>query len=240
LRYRIGINALPTRMTMADAVVSPHGRQHLHVSVVEDDRATRAALVAFLNAASGFACAGAFGSAEGFMCGELRVCPDVVLLDIDLPGTSGAEAVRDIRQAYPQTEVLMLTAFADEDKVFMSICNGAVGYLLKTTSAPKLLAAIRDAAEGGAPMSPEIARKVVTLFRRTAPSRQPTIRTELTRQETRVLQLLADGHGYAAAAEQLSLSVNTIRTYIRSVYEKLHVTTRAEAVSQGMRRGLIR
>jgi DNA-binding NarL/FixJ family response regulator len=128
--------------------------------------------------------------------------------------------------------------FPDDAKVFESICNGAVGYLLKKTPATKLLAAVREAAAGGAPMSPEIARKVVTFFRQT--SRRAELGEPLTLHETRVLQLLADGHSYAGIGRELGISVNTVRSHIRVVYEKLHVHSKSEAVSQGMRRGLIR
>ena len=131
----------------------------------------------------------------------------------------------------------MLTVLAERAQIFESICNGACGYLLKDTPPARLLEALREAKEGGAPMSPEIARKVVELFRRTAPP--PVAETSLTQQETKLLGLLADGHGYRAAADQLFVSVNTVRNYIRSVYEKLHVHSSSEAVSKALRLGLI-
>ena len=133
----------------------------------------------------------------------------------------------------------MLTVFPDAEKVFQSICNGAVGYLLKKTPAPQLLAAIRDAANGGAPMSPEVARKVVELVRRHGPKPSHPA-TNLSAQELRLLQLLADGYGYDSAGRQMHISVNTVRTYVRSIYEKLHVNTKSEAVSRAFRAGLIR
>jgi DNA-binding NarL/FixJ family response regulator len=131
----------------------------------------------------------------------------------------------------------MLTVYSDEQSIFESICNGAVGYLLKKTPAARLLEAIREAAAGGAPMSPEIARKVVTLFRKTPTVERPA--EELTAQELRLLQLLAEGHSYQAAAERLGISVNTVRSYIRNIYEKLHVHSKSEAVSKALRSGLI-
>lgn len=212
----------------------------LTVTIVEDDRTTREALVLLLDGAPGFKCVGAYRSAEKALEAGGPAMADVLLVDVGLPGLSGSESVPLLRQRYPDAEVLMLTAFADEEKVFESICNGAVGYLLKTTPAPRLLAAIRDAAAGGAPMSPEIARKVVGYLQRSAPRVASAPASSLTPQEVRVLQLLADGHSYTAVAEQLAISVNTVRTHIRSVYEKLHVSTRSGAVSQGLRRGLIR
>jgi DNA-binding NarL/FixJ family response regulator len=133
----------------------------------------------------------------------------------------------------------MLTVYADEQRVFESICNGAVGYLLKKTPPAKLLDAIREAANGGAPMSPEIARKVVTLFRATR-SKRAEADEVLTAQEVRLLHLLAGGHSYRAAGDELNISINTVRSHIRNVYEKLHVHSKSEAVTKALRNGLIR
>jgi DNA-binding NarL/FixJ family response regulator len=218
-------------------IVAPVDRI-LRVAIIEDDRTTREGLATLVGGATGCTCVGAYRSVEEALRAQSGGLGDVVLLDIDLPGIPGSEGARVIREQQPSTEVLMLTAFADDDKVFRSICNGAVGYLLKKTPASKLLVAIREAACGGAPMSPEIARKVVTLFRSVAPPLDQTER--LTAQEIRLLQLLADGHSYQAAALQLDISINTVRTHVRSVYEKLHVHSKSEAVSQALRRGWIR
>jgi DNA-binding NarL/FixJ family response regulator len=208
----------------------------LRVAIVEDDVTMRDALAALLDGASWCRCAGRYGSVEQLLA-TARERVDVILLDINLPGTSGVEGVRFIRERWPTTEVLMLTVYSDERRIFESICNGAVGYLLKKTPAPRLLEAIREAANGGAPMSPEIARKVVTLFRK-APSAGP-LTDGLTGQELRLLQLLADGHSYQAAAERLDISVNTVRSYVRNTYDKLHVHSKSEAVSKALRSGII-
>jgi DNA-binding NarL/FixJ family response regulator len=208
----------------------------LGVAIVEDDPTTRNALAALVDGAPGYRCAGRYGSVDQFLhtgSGGAQV----VLLDINLPGISGAEGVRLIRERWPSAEVLMLTVYSDEHRIFESICNGAVGYLLKKTPAPRLLEAIREAATGGSPMSPEIARKVVTLFRKTPPA-EPLCEP-LTAQELRLLRLLADGHSYQAAADRLDITVNTVRGYIRNVYEKLHVHSKSEAVSKAIRAGLI-
>ena len=219
---------------------SGHARsgRPLRVAIVEDDRTTRDGLATLIAGTVGYECVGTYVSVEEALEWPDGAAPDVMLLDIDLPGVSGSQGVRLFRERYPSTEVLMLTVYADEAKVFESICNGAVGYLLKKTRAPKLLEAIREAASGGAPMSPEVARKVVTLFRKSPPPESNA--DVLTSQELRLLQLLADGHSYQAAGDRLTISVNTVRTYVRAIYDKLHVHSKSGAVSQAMRRGLIR
>jgi DNA-binding NarL/FixJ family response regulator len=209
----------------------------LRVALVEDDRTTREALAELLAHAPGYACVGAFRSIEDAIAGPIPQV-QVALVDIDLPGIPGSEGVRLLRDRWSGCEVVMLTVYPDARRVFESICNGAVGYLLKKTPARRLLEAIREGAAGGAPMSPEIARQVVTMFR-AAPRKLPSGEA-LTPQETQVLQLLADGYSYENVGSRMSISLNTVRTYIRNVYEKLHVHTKSEAVSQGLRRGLIR
>ncbi len=209
----------------------------IRVAIVEDDRSTRDALMLIIDGTPGFACKEGFGSVEA----ALRRAPgpplDVLLLDIELPGMPGSEGARLLRDQNPETAILMLTVFADDDTVFESIRNGAVGYLLKKTAPERLLSAIREVHNGGAPMSPEVARRVLELCRRTAPS---PLGAELTPRELRVLGLLADGHGYQAIADQLGISLNTVRNHVRNLYERLHVHTRAEAVNKAHRRGLLR
>ena len=209
----------------------------LRVAIVEDDVAMRDGLAALIEGTPGYRCVGRYGSVEELLGRAPDRLADVVLLDINLPGISGAEGVRLVGERWPSTEVLMLTVYADQDKILESICNGAVGYLLKKTPPARLLDAIREAASGGAPMSPEIARKVVTLFRK-APAAEGASEA-LTAQELRLLQLLADGHSYQAAAERLAISLNTVRSYVRNVYDKLHVHSKSEAVSKALRSGLI-
>ena len=209
----------------------------LRVAIVEDDPTMREGLAALVGRTPGYRCVGQHGSVEELLRRSQDRLADVILLDINLPGISGAEGVRFVRERWPATEVLMLTVYSDEAKIFESICNGAVGYLLKKTPPARLLDAIREAASGGAPMSPEIARKVVTLFRRTRTAEPPA--EALTAQELRLLQLLAQGHSYQAAADRLEISVNTVRSYVRNVYDKLHVHSKSEAVSKALRSGLI-
>ncbi|HEX9000198.1 MAG TPA: response regulator transcription factor [Blastocatellia bacterium] len=212
----------------------------IHVTIVEDDRSLREGLGLLISATPGYRCPRSFGSVEEALRGigvGGEIVPDILLLDIHLPGMLGSDGVKLFREKFPAMQVLMLTVYAEQDKIFESICNGACGYLLKKTPPARLLEAIREAHDGGAPMSPEIARKVVTLFQNT---RQPEkIEEQLTPQEVRLLQLLADGHSYQSAAGQLNISVNTIRNYIRSIYDKLHVHSKNEAVSKALRSGII-
>src|SRR5262245_18928305 len=150
---------------------------------------------------------------------------------------SGSQGVRFLRERCPSAEVLMLTVYADEERIFESICNGAVGYLLKKTPPARLLEAIREDAAGGAPMSPEVARRVVAHFRKSV-AVEP-LDEALTPRELHLIQLLAEGHSYQATAERLDISVNTVRSYIRNVYDKLHVHSKSEAVSKALRQRLI-
>ena len=209
---------------------------NIRVAIVEDDRAVREGLGMIIGATPGYECTDRFFSVEEALR-TISTAPDVLLLDIHLPGMLGSEAVRVFREKYPSLQVLMLTVYDGQDKVFESICNGACGYLLKKTPPAKLLEAIREAHEGGAPMSPEIARKVITLFQQTLPPEK--LDEPLTPQETRLLKLLSEGYSYQNSAGQLNISINTVRNYIRSIYEKLHVNTKSEAVSKALRHRLI-
>lgn len=209
----------------------------IRVALIEDDRRLRDSLSTLLAGSPGFSCIAVAGSVEEALRQRLAQPPDVLLLDIHLPGTPGSLGARLLVEKWPQAVILIHTVHEEDDKVFASLCNGAVGYILKRTPPARLLEAIREARDGGAPMSPEIARKVITLFRRIAPPSEP--QAPLAPQEVRLVGLLAQGHSYAGAAEELGVSLNTVRTYIRSVYEKLHVHTKSEAVSKALRSGLL-
>jgi len=208
----------------------------VRVAIVDDDRGAREGLAFLIGATAGYRCVGTFESMEDALSAQAET-PDVVLLDIHLPGMSGIEGVRLLRQKHPTAEIVMLTVYDDEPRVFAAICAGASGYLLKNTPPSRLLEAIRDVHSGGAPMSPEIARSVVRLFRQTMPA--PDRSYALTPQEVRLLGLLAQGHSYRSAGEQLHVTENTIRNYIRSIYDKLHVHSKSEAVTKALRRGII-
>ena len=208
----------------------------IQVAIVDDDDAMRDALRVLLDGTPGYRCVATFGSVE-----QALACappgPRVLLLDIHLPGMLGSEGAARLKEHWPATQIVMLTVYSEEGSVFESICNGACGYLLKRTPPARILQAIAEAAEGGAPMSPEIARKVVTLFQRVRPGMK--VAHDLSPQEVRLLRLLSEGKSYERAADSLNISVNTVRNYIRSVYEKLHVHSRSEAVAKALKSGIL-
>ncbi|MEX1310584.1 MAG: response regulator transcription factor [Candidatus Sulfomarinibacteraceae bacterium] len=209
----------------------------LAVGLVEDDRRFRGVLQMLMEGTPGFELAFASGSVEEALRIQAEPTPRVILLDIHLPGMSGIEGVGPVRNRFPDAVVLMLTVFEDEDRIFEALCNGAGGYLLKKTPPARLLEYVREAATGGAPMSPEIAAKVVRLFAQLP--KKVAIDEHLTPQETNFLRLLAEGYSYASAADELGVSVNTVRNYVRSIYDKLHVHSKSEAVSKALRAGII-
>lgn len=213
------------------------GDTSLGVSVVEDDRGTRDGLAALIGGTPGFRCVGTYTCVEHALNGLAGALPDVLLLDVHLPGLIGSEGVRLLRDKYPNVQVLMLTVFAEEERVFESLCNGACGYLLKKTPPARLLEAITEAHHGGSPMSPEIARKVVIALQRTGPLNKPE--QALTPHETRIVRMLAEGDSYHEVGERLGITVNTVRNYIRRIYEKLQVHTKSQAVSKALRGRLI-
>ena len=213
------------------------GADGIRVAIVEDDVRLRDGLIRMIHEADGLSCTAGFSSAEEALAALPHDPVDVLLLDIGLPGIAGSEAVALFRQAHPAMTILMLTVFSDRSRVFASICNGASGYLLKSTPPSQLFDAIHAAHAGGSPLSPEIARQIVDLFQKVDPAQPPT--ESLTRQEQQLLSLLAQGHSYEASARLMNVSVNTVRNYVRSVYEKLHVHSKSAAVSAALRRGLI-
>ncbi len=210
----------------------------IRIAVVEDNQPAQEALRMLIDGTPGYRCTGSFGSAELALDGLGSPAPDVLLLDINLPGIQGCEAARIFHERYPAMSILMLTLHDDDDMIFESLCNGASGYLLKKTPPARLLEAIREAHENGAPLSPEIAHKVVRLFRDFRPP-AAKLEAELSRLELRLLSLLAEGKSYQSAADDMRISINTVRNYIRSIYDKLHVHSKSEAVSKALKAGLI-
>ena len=205
------------------------------VSIVEDNEQLRVTLARVISRAEDFVCVGQHASAEAALENLPHEKPGVVLMDINLPGMNGVECVRKLKQLLPQTQVMMLTAYEDTENIFNSLAAGASGYMLKRTPRAELLDAIREVSRGGSPMSTHIARLVVQSFQRPmAAVSEPT--QDLSEREREVLDLLSQGLMYKEIAEKLGISFETVRTYIRRVYEKLHVRTRTEAVAKALRR----
>ncbi len=209
----------------------------IRVSLVDDDDLLRETLRVLIEEADGFTCVGDYHDMEAGLAAADQDLADLWLLDVDLPGMSGPEGVRVLLEHRPEVEIVMFTVFADDDQVFLSLCNGASGYLLKDTPPDRLLDALREAAAGGAPMSSQIARKVIRLFRQVAPQ-QPASHN-LTEQEVRLLGLLAEGYSYQGVADQLFVSINTVRSHVRNVYDKLHVHSRSQAVHKALEKGIL-
>lgn len=208
----------------------------IKVSIVEDNEQLRDTLARMIGRASGFECTGQHPSAEAGLAAIPGEKPDVVLMDINLPGMNGVECVRKLKEILPQTQVVMLTAYEDTENIFNSLAAGAAGYLLKRSKSAEILDAIRDVQNGGSPMSTHIARKVVQSFM-SRPAAAPVEHTEeLSPREQEVLDLLSQGFMYKEISDKLGISFETVRTYIRRIYEKLHVRTRTEAVAKALRR----
>ena len=210
----------------------------ISVSIVEDNDKLRATLVKVIGRADGFRCTGDYGSAEDALAGLPKIKPDVVLMDINLPGMNGVECVRQLKVLLPTTQVMMLTVYEDTENIFSALTAGASGYMLKRTPAKELLEAIRDVQRGGSPMTTHIARKVVLTFQKSAAASAKTANelSELSEREQQVLDLLAQGLIYKEIAEKLGISYETVHTYIRRIYEKLQVRTRTEAVAKFLQR----
>ena len=209
----------------------------IRVAIIEDQREIRDGLRELIDGTDDLRCSAAFGSVEEVLPRIGSDLPEVVLVDIGLPGRSGIEGIRLLKARYPALVMVVLSVFDDDRRVFEAICAGASGYLLKKTPALRLLQGIRDAAAGGASMSPEIAARVIALFRQTRPA--PLEDHDLTPHEIRVLKLLVDGHNYKTAAVELGVSVNTISFHMRRIYDKLHVHTKSEAVAKALRKQII-
>jgi DNA-binding NarL/FixJ family response regulator len=201
---------------------------HTTVAIVEDDPGVREELAKLINRAPGFQCLGTYSDGETALANIPRRKPDVVLMDINLPGMSGIECVRRLKAALPSVQIVMLTVYDEVGQLFNSLMAGACGYLLKRTPSDKLLEAITEARLGGAPMTRKIARKVVQYFHQVGAAATQT--GTLSKREQETLALLAEGFRYKEIADKLGISFNTVREYVHSIYQKLHVTSRAEAV----------
>ncbi|MFN8697898.1 MAG: response regulator [Flavobacteriales bacterium] len=207
------------------------------ILVCDDSKLIRESLELLIHSDNRFRFLGAFESADEIVPLIQVLKPDIVLMDIDMPGINGLDAVAMVRAHRPDLPVIMLTVFDDEERVFTALRNGAIGYLLKSTPPERLLEALAEVSEGGAPMSPSIARKVMSYFN--AQQKSPAPDYHLTAREKEVLAALVSGLSYKMTAEKLFIGYETVRTHVKNIYEKLHVQTVAEAVSKSVREGLV-
>ena len=208
----------------------------IKVGIVEDVRPLRDGLRMLIDGTEGFSCVGCFRTMEEALDKIDSNLPDVFLADIGLPGMNGIEGVRIMKERHPSLTVLMLTVYEDDEQIFDALCAGACGYLVKKTPPARLLENIKEALEGGAPMSPDIARRVVNLFRKIRPIDHPDY--SLTPHELRLLKLLVEGHNYKTAASELGVSINTVCFHIKQIYGKMQVHSKSEAVAKALRHGL--
>lgn len=209
----------------------------IRVVIVEDMREVREGLAALVNGTPGFRCASSHRTMEEALSRVGSGQADVILTDIGLPGMSGIEGIRILRERMPEVPILALTVYDNDDKVFDALCSGASGYLLKNTPPARLLDSIREVFDGGAPMSPEVARRVIRLFREYRPPEHAEY--HLTPQEAELLKLLVEGHHKKTAAREMGISVNTVSFHLKNIYQKLQVHSKTEAVAKALREHLI-
>ena len=215
-----------------DKPITPAQPPVITVGVIEDRREIREALATLINGTEGFRCSGSFRTMEEALDKLSINLPDVVLADIGLPGMSGIEGIRILKERHPDLSILMLSVYEDDERIFDALCAGACGYLLKRTAPARLLESLKEAVNGGAPMSPEVARRVVALFRDIRPPEKADY--QLTPHETRLLKLLVEGHNYKTAAAELGVTFHTIHFHMRNIYDKLQVHSKSEAVSKAL------
>ena len=211
----------------------------INVAIVEDNNTIREGLAALINGTDGYKCIGAFGDVESFLPKISSLPINVVLMDIGLPGMNGIEGAKSAIIKNPDLSILMLTVYEESEFVFDALCAGACGYLVKKTPPARLLEAIKDANDGGSPMSSRIARQVITAFKEGKSIAHQTQNYDLSDREISVLNLLSDGSNYQEIAETLFISVDTVRHHIRNIYKKLHVHSQSEAVAKAIRKKII-
>ena len=205
----------------------------IKVAIIEDREDIREGLGFLISSTAGYSCTGRFGSVEEALAKIDASLPDIVLVDIGLPGMSGIEGIRVLKERHPGLLLVTLTVYSDNERIFDALCAGASGYLLKKTPPARLLEYLKDVMSGGAPMSPEVASRVITLFREARPPATADYR--LTPHEVRLLKMLVEGHSYKTIAAELGSSVNTIGFHMQNIYRKLQVHSKSEAVSKVLR-----
>lgn len=211
----------------------------IRVVIVEDSQPIREGLKLLIEGTEGYSVLGVYEDCESFLKNINKLSPDVLLMDIDLPGMSGIEGIKKIKETKPDCTILILTIYDENDLIFDALCAGACGYLVKKTPPARLLEAIKEANEGGAPMSANIARKVVEFFRQQKLDSHHESHVSLTPREREVLRKLVEGNSYKAIADSLFISVETVRFHFRNIYKKLHVHSQSEAVVKAIKEGLV-
>lgn len=209
----------------------------IRVAIIEDQREVREGLAILINGTLGFKCMGSYRSMEDGLRALEKEVPDVLLTDIGLPLMSGIDGIRIVKGRHPDLPILALTVYKNDDDIFEALCAGASGYLLKTTPPARILECLKEVVEGGAPMSPEVAQRVVRLFREISPPVKANYR--LTAQETELLKLMVEGYNYKAAGRKLDISINTVSYHVRNIYYKLQVHSKSEAVAKALRNRLV-
>jgi DNA-binding NarL/FixJ family response regulator len=222
----------PTANTKVETTVKA-----LRVVLIEDVREVRESLAALVSGTTGYKCVGSYGMMETALARIENDRPDIILTDLGLPGMSGVEGIEKLRKILPHTPILALTIFDNDDQIFNALCNGANGYLLKNTPPARLLDALKEAVDGGSPMSPQVASRVVRLFREFRPPEQANY--HLTPQETELLKLLIEGHHKKTAAQELGISFHTVSFHLSNIYQKLQVHSKTEAVAKALREKLV-
>jgi len=210
----------------------------IRVSIFEDNKHLRESLYYLINGTEGFTCTGAFPDSNDIIFQLKKSLPDVVLMDIEMPGMNGIEAVKIIKQQFPTVQVLMQTIFHDDDNIFNAICAGASGYILKTTSPAGYIEAIKDVYNGGSPMSGSIARRVLELFQRNV-TPVKSADYQLTPKEKEILQQLVKGKSFKMIADAIGATYETVRTHMKNIYAKLHVNSNTEAVSKALQEKIV-
>lgn len=213
----------------------------IRIVLFEDNKLVRDALQTILNGTQGMACVAAFPDANRWELEIKRYQPDVVLMDIEMPGTNGIEATRNISTLYPDIKILIQTVFQDQDRIFQALCAGASGYILKNDPPAKLIEAIQDAYNGGAPLSPVVAKKMLGFFSNhnvilISPA---GVDYQLSDREKELLQMIVKGDDLKTIAGKTFISYETVRTHVKHIYKKLHVTSRSEAVMKAMQSGIL-
>jgi DNA-binding NarL/FixJ family response regulator len=209
----------------------------IKVAIIEDQREVREGLAVLINGTPGFKCTGNYRTMEDALRVLEKEPPDVLLTDLGLPLMSGTDGIRILKTRHPNLPILALTVYNDDESIFEALCAGASGYLLKNTPPARLLDSLKEVLSGGAPMSPQVAQRVIRLFREISPPAKATY--HLTQQETELLRLMVEGYNYKAAAARLGITINTVSFHVRNIYEKLQVHSKSEAVAKALRHRLV-